>query len=392
MRPACRQRHRGRRWPSPRTGGGTVTAPAAHVLVLADVSRRRRKRLLQRVDVDRRSGTHDRVLRVDIRRRHHGDRRHGDAGLHHGRLLLRAADGHRRGRPVHRIGRPRRLPPAARRGRRANFTFSPSVAGPERRGGVRRELVDDATRARRSWTSPGTSATARRSSIVRAAPCCITPGPTEPGFRRIPSRLAQTFVVNLVVTDSAGRIGSRQYVESPSPSREPTVVIYDLAELAERRDHGQLQLERHDLLPRVGARPAASFVWTFGDGTGATARQCASRMPTRAVGTYTVSLSVTDNKGRTGMPRPRSRWWHVTPPTPPLHRSRAFTIRPPCPPTAGAVGELRRVDVDARQAARRSSTTAGILAMEPAQRSSWQGRPVLDGTVTCDPAVRMPRL
>ena len=87
-------------------GGGTCDATCGNVLVLADLSGRRRERLLQRVDVDRGIGTHHLVLRVDIRRRQHGDRRDGDEGVHHVRLLLRAADDHQRSRPAHRIHRP----------------------------------------------------------------------------------------------------------------------------------------------------------------------------------------------------------------------------------------------------------------------------------------------
>lgn len=105
---------------------------------------------------------------------------------------------------------------------------------------------------------------------------------------------AQTFVVNLVVTDSANRTGSisRNVVIVLA---EPTVSITTSPASPTPGDTVSFNSNGTTYFPGSGP---ATFAWTFGDGGTSTLAN-----PTRAYaapGVYTVGLSVTDTKGRTG--------------------------------------------------------------------------------------------
>jgi PKD repeat protein len=215
----------------------------------------------------------------------------------------------------------------------SSFTFSPSVPGRFD------QVVFDAS----------TSSTAQGQTIVDVAwnfgdgtpvihcpgdPSCITTN----GSNRISShtyQTATTFIVNLVVTDSAGRhassnksitidLGQPKVVITASPS-SPTPGV-------------TVQFNSDGTTYFSGSNPPSfpvSFTWTFGDGSGS-----ALANPSHAyasIGAYTAGLSVTDNKGRTGVGTVTVNVVAVAPPTPPAAPVADFTFSP-ATPNSGAPG------------------------------------------------------
>jgi PKD repeat protein len=166
-----------------------------------------------------------------------------------------------------------------------------------------------------------------------AADC---PGPTN----RISAHIFQTatsFIVNLVVTDSAGRIASTNKTVSVDLAL-PKVVI--TASPSSPNPGVTVNFNSDATTYFSGSNPPSfpvSFAWTFGDGTGSTLAD-----PSHAygsVGTYTAGLSVTDNKGRTGVGNVSVNVVAVTPPAPPV---ADFTFGPS--PASTGVGNTVTVN------------------------------------------------
>ena len=226
------------------------------------------------------------------------------------------------------------------------------IARKIRSGGVRRELVDDRARPDdrgrrlelRRWH--GGDPLSGRS----AADC---PGPTN----RISAHTFttnQTFVVNLVVTDSASRTGSRN-VNVTVALAEPNVVITTSPGPPNPGDTVQFNSNGTTYFPGSGP---ASFAWTFGDGCWVDARQSDARL--RGEARIRVGLSVTDNKGRTGTGTATVTVVAVTPPTPPAPPVASFTFGPPSP--RAAITNVSRSTV--AEARAQTSLTLGISATE----------------------------
>ena len=209
----------------------------------------------------------------------------------------------------------------------SSFTFSPALPGRFD------EVVFDAS----------TSTTAQGQTIVDVAwnfgdgtavvhcpgnAACVNVGVTN----RISAHTFQTatsFVVNLVVTDSAGRTGSSnktvivdlglpKVVVTASPSSPNPGVVVNF------NSDGTTYFS--------GSNPPSfpvSFAWTFGDGA-------VSSLPDPshsygAIGAYTAGLSVTDNKGRTGVSTVTVTVVAVVPPVPPAPPVASFVFGPPSP-------------------------------------------------------------
>ena len=207
----------------------------------------------------------------------------------------------------------------------ANFTFSPSAPGRFD------QVVFDAS----------SSTTAQGQSIVdvawnfgdgtavihcpggAAADC---PGPTN----RISAHTfttAQTFIVNLVVTDTAGRISSKNTSVTVLLA-QPTVTA---TASPSSPNPGTLVNFNSNATTYFPGSTSGSFLWSFGDGT-------SSALPNPShsygsIGTYSVSLSVTDSKGRTGTGTTTVSVVAVTPPTPPTPPVASFTFGSPQPRT-----------------------------------------------------------
>lgn len=217
----------------------------------------------------------------------------------------------------------------------ANFTFSPSSPGRFD------QVVFDASS---STTSQGQTIVDVAWNFGDDTPVLHCPGGSStdcPGpTNRISTHTyttAQTFIVNLVVTDSAGRKGSINKSITVLLA-SPTVVA--TASPSSPNPGTLVSFNSNGTTYFPGSGPA-SFAWTFGDGTPgcstAAPAGCGTGTPANpthiyvAAGTYTAGLSVTDTKGRTGTgtvtvsvvapPAP-------TPPTPPV---AAFTFSPPNP-------------------------------------------------------------
>ena len=197
----------------------------------------------------------------------------------------------------------------------ANFTFSPAAPG------ANDQVVFDASS---STTSQGQTIVDVAWNYGDGTPVIHCPGdPSCVVGNDPPNRISahtftipQTFVVNLVVTDSAGRTGSHN-ATVPVVLALPAVVI--TTSPASPNPGTTVFFNSNGTTYYPGSGPA-SFRWTFGDGgTSALAN------PTHvyaAIGTYSVGLSVTDTKGRTGVGTATVTVVVVTPPRRRLHRSR----------------------------------------------------------------------
>jgi PKD repeat protein len=219
----------------------------------------------------------------------------------------------------------------------ANFTFSPGAPG-------RNDLV---------VFDASSSTTAQGQTIVDVAwnfgdgtgivhcPSASSdcPGPTN----RISSHTfttAQTFTVNLVVTDSAGRTGSKNTSVQVALA-QPNVVITTSPSSPNIGTVVQFNSNGTTYYP---GSTSSSFAWTFGDGgscSTAVPAGCGTGTPANPSHVYTgnggfsVSLSVTDNKARTGV---GGATVTVVAPTPPAAPVAVFTpTATTLPNTGGSV-------------------------------------------------------
>ena len=182
----------------------------------------------------------------------------------------------------------------------ANFTSSPTApTGPV----VGQLVVFDAS----------SSTTAQGQTIVDVAwnfgdgtavihcpgdPSCITTN----GTNRISAHtytIAQSFIVNLVVTDSAGRIGSKSGTVIVLPGNPVPVVTFSPT----TPTAGSIVSFNSGSSTTFGGATIATYAWDFGDPTSATNTSAlANPTHTFAAGgrTYTVRLTITDSQGRSG--------------------------------------------------------------------------------------------
>ena len=176
----------------------------------------------------------------------------------------------------------------------ANFTFSPAVPGRFD------QVVFDAS----------SSTTAQGQTIVDVAwnfgdgtaviHCpggapADCPGPTN----RISAHTfmtPETFVVNLVVTDSAGRTNAVNHSVLVDPA-QPNVTGNISASPSSTNPGILVSFNSGAVTYWPGSGPF-SYFWTLGNGATSTLANPSTTYAT--VGTYTATLSVTDTKGRTG--------------------------------------------------------------------------------------------
>jgi PKD repeat protein len=199
----------------------------------------------------------------------------------------------------------------------SNFTYSPTSPGRND------QVVFDAS----------SSTTAQGQTIVDVAwnfgdgttvVHCPLDGPafcSGPNSRITPHTFttAQNFTVNLVVTDSAGRTGAHNTTVSVALA-QPTVQITTSPSSPAVLQPVNFNSNNTTYYP---GSTAGSFAWSFGDGA-----VSALANPTHAyaaVGSYSVGLSVTDNKGRTGTANATVTVAAATPPT------ARFSFGPPSP-------------------------------------------------------------
>jgi PKD repeat protein len=226
----------------------------------------------------------------------------------------------------------------------ANFTFSPTSPGrndqvvfdasSSTQAGAGQPITDVA------WNfGDGTAVIHCNAVGGPVPPATITdcPGPTI----RISAHTFttnQNFIVNLVVTDSVGRIGSRNVPVNVALA-QPTVVITASPSSPITGQTVSFGSGSTTFFPGSGPGPLpGSYVWTFGNGLGATGQSASTTYG--AIGTYTVTLSVTDNTacgaprcppgtpGRTGV---GSTTVTVVTPTPPAPPVASFTFGSPSP-------------------------------------------------------------
>jgi PKD repeat protein len=171
----------------------------------------------------------------------------------------------------------------------SNFTISP--ANPNR-GDL---VVFDASS---SLTSQGQTITNLAWNFGDGTPIVSCPGDANCNGTRIISHTftnAGTFVVNLVVTDSAGRIGSHSAPVSVGSGNPLAVATFSPS----APTHGVTSVQ-FDSSGSSASNNATitGWAWTFGDGASSAAQN-----PTHtfaAAGSFTVRLTVTDSLGRTG--------------------------------------------------------------------------------------------
>jgi PKD repeat protein len=221
----------------------------------------------------------------------------------------------------------------------ANFTFSPAAPGRND------QVVFDASS---STTAQGQTIVDVAWNFGDATPVIHCPGgsPADcPGpTNRISAHTfatAQTFVVNLVVTDSAGRTGSHN-VSVTVALAQPNVIITTSPSSPNPGVTVFFNSNGTTYYPGSGpgAAPINGFSWTFGDGGSCSTLApagCGVGTPANpshiygSVGAYGVGLSVTDNKGRTGTGNATVTVVAVTPPPPPAPPVAAFTFSPASP-------------------------------------------------------------
>jgi PKD repeat protein len=222
----------------------------------------------------------------------------------------------------------------------ANFTFSPGLPG--RFDNVVFDASSSTTAQGQTivdvaWNfGDGTAVVHCGGVLFPNDPSCVNVGSTNRVSQHT-FQTATTWQVNLVVTDSAGRTGSH-----PSPVTialaDPNVVI--TASPSTPTPGTQVNFNSDGTTYYSGSLPLAfpvSFSWTFGDGGScSTANTLGCGTGTAAdpnhiylgVGTYGVGLSVTDNKGRTGVGNATVTVAAVVPPPPPVSPTASFTFGP----------------------------------------------------------------
>jgi PKD repeat protein len=203
----------------------------------------------------------------------------------------------------------------------SNFTFSPAAPGRFD------QVVFDAS----------SSSTAQGQTIVDVAwnfgdgtavvhcpgdPACVVGAPPTNRVSAHTFATNQTFTVNLVVTDTAGRTNSHNTSVTVALA-DPNVSI--TTSPSSPNPGAPVFFNSNNTTYYPGSGPG-SFAWTFGDGFGSALANPSH--PYAAVGTYTVGLSLTDNRGRIGTANATVTVVAVTPPASPI---AAFTFSPPNP-------------------------------------------------------------
>jgi PKD repeat protein len=171
----------------------------------------------------------------------------------------------------------------------ANFTFSPGAPA------IGDTVVFD-------WRTTTTAQGARIVSLdwnfgdgTPVVHCPGDPACTSNGITTHVFRVQGTFNVNLIVTDSAGRIGSKSTSINVGLGL-PNVVI--TASPSSPTPNMQVNFNS-DGTTYAGSATPVSFLWSFGDGT-PTSTVANPTHAFGAAGTYNVRLSVTDSQNRTG--------------------------------------------------------------------------------------------
>jgi PKD repeat protein len=179
----------------------------------------------------------------------------------------------------------------------AGFTFSPVAPV------VNQQIIFDAS----------SSTTAQGQSIVDVAwnfgdntPVIHCPGGSSadcPGpTNRISTHtytIANTYVVNLVVTDSAGRIASTNRTVQVFTGNPEPVITFSPSTAAHP---GTIGFSSAGTRTFSGAT-ITSYSWDFGDPTSGPLNSSSAANPSHTylnAGTYTVRLTVTDSQGRVG--------------------------------------------------------------------------------------------
>jgi PKD repeat protein len=116
-----------------------------------------------------------------------------------------------------------------------------------------------------------------------------------------------TYVVNLVVTDSANRTGAHNTSLTVVLAQPNVIVTVSPSAPVHLTTNVSFNTDQTTYYPGSGA---SSFSWSFGDGTScstAVPAGCGTGTPAdpahiyATAGTYTATVSVTDTKGRTGV-------------------------------------------------------------------------------------------
>ena len=131
------------------------------------------------------------------------------------------------------------------------------------------------------------------------------------------------------MTDSAGRTGSHNATVTVATG-DPNVIA--TASPTSPTPGTPVNFNSDATTYYSGSLPPSfpvSFAWSFGDGGTSTLADPSHTY--LGIGTYGVTLSVTDNKGRTGVGTVSVNVVAVTPPPPPLSPTASFTFGPPAP-------------------------------------------------------------
>jgi PKD repeat protein len=176
----------------------------------------------------------------------------------------------------------------------ANFTFSPSAP-------VVGDLV--VFDYRTSTTSPGQRIVSLDWNFGDSTPVVHCPGHaacTSDGITTHTFGASGTFAVNLVVTDSGGRTNA--ITKSVTVGSGNPVAVLTLTKAG-----GTTVGADGSTSSANGGATITNYTFFWGDGTPATSGTAPAASHTYgAVGTYTVTLRVTDSLGRTGTSPPQS--------------------------------------------------------------------------------------
>ncbi len=228
---------------------------------------------------------------MELRRRRHRDRRDRQPCVRRRRQLHRATDGRRRSGSGRHLGRH-----VGDRGRSAISDVELHVLA-DQPGGADKVVFDASTStddARHDDRQP-------RVELRRQHADHQLPGRSHCVGTRIISHAytsAGVFVVNLVITDSAGRTGAHSTSVTVGTGNPEPVITFSPTDRHRRR---------HCRSASVGGERGCSaaprsqhYSWNFGDG-GAVCRLRIRRTHSqRGANTYTVRLTVTDSQGRIG--------------------------------------------------------------------------------------------
>ena len=169
----------------------------------------------------------------------------------------------------------------------AVFTFSPSVPV------VGQTVIFDAAQSR---TGQGQTIVKYEWNFGDGTPITTCPGnPACDVTNRTISHVfntAQTYIVNLVITDSAGRIGAAQIQNVPVAPANPSVSVVLVKS-------GALTVQATATAQATGTATITNFTFFWGDSTSTNAGTANQSTRTyTANGTYQVQVTVTDSNGR----------------------------------------------------------------------------------------------